>query len=499
MGNKPGVELKRAKRGKETGPAVQEDTDGVGAGGATSSADSDPAVEAGTAPVPISEPAVVASPPKLDVGSLAEPLRSLPVTYEEQAYVEEHFTSKTTGVTAEDFELLKVIGKGSFGKVMQVKKKDTHKIYAMKVLKKAQLVKRKQVAHTKTERKVLEDISNPFIVSLRFAFQTDTKLYMILDYFTGGELFFHLKNGGRFTEERARFYAAEIAIALQCLHDHEIVYRDLKPENVLLDEEGHIRLTDFGLSKENVSTTKLTHTFCGTPEYLAPEVIHGQGYGTPVDWWSLGTLLYEMLTGLPPFYNQNLHVMYEKIISGKLTFPSHLSPEARSLLTGLLERNPKLRLGTRSGLEEIKRHPFFAVYDFDKLYRKEIRPPFKPETTEGKLDTTNIDDEFKKETPKDTPVMASTLRSRVNFPNFTFAAPESALADHELNLGDSDDEDLSYGLDGSDGSGAARRIEPGALSGGAFRRTYLSPITQKDLASSSPVDHSAPLRSALGP
>jgi serum/glucocorticoid-regulated kinase 2 len=191
--------------------------------------------------------------------------------------------------------------------------KDTGKIFAMKVLKKAQLVARKQVAHTKTERKVLEDISHPFVCNLKYAFQTDTKLYMVFDFFNGGELFFHLKANGRFQEERAKYYAAEIVCALECLHQHTIVYRDLKPENVLLDADGHIRLVDFGLSKEGITKTNLTHTFCGTPEYLAPETIRGEGYGLPVDWWSLGTLLYEMLTGLPPFYNQNLHVMYEKV------------------------------------------------------------------------------------------------------------------------------------------------------------------------------------------
>lgn len=374
-----------------------------------------------------------------EMASLDKPLRSLPITKEDEAAFERDY-ARGKGLTVDDFDLLKVVGKGSFGKVMQVKKRDSNKIYAMKVLKKQQLIKRKQVAHTKTERKVLEEIDNPFIVALRFAFQTDTKLYMVLDYFMGGELFYHLKNGGRFTEERGRFYAAEIALALQCLHDQTIVYRDLKPENVLLDEEGHIRLTDFGLSKEGVSNTKLTHTFCGTPEYLAPEVIHGQGYGTAVDWWSLGTLLFEMLTGLPPFYNQNLHVMYEKIVRGKLTFPAYLSSSARSVLTGLLTRDPKLRLGARGGIEDLKRHPFFDGLDWDKLYRKEIIPPFKPAVTEGKMDTSYVDEEFKKETPKDTPDVASnTLRQKVKFENFTFAGPESNL-------------DRSGGLDASPSS-----------------------------------------------
>jgi len=328
-------------------------------------------------------------------------------------------------LTIDDFELLKVIGKGSFGKVMQVRKKDSGKIYAMKVLKKQQLVARKQVDHTKTERKVLEEIDNPFIVSLRFAFQNETKLYMVLDFFTGGELFFHLKNAGRFSEQLAKFYAAEITLALECLHSNAIVYRDLKPENVLLDEDGHVKLTDFGLSKESISGKVLTHTFCGTPEYLAPEVIHGGGYGTPVDWWSLGTLLYEMLTGLPPFYNQNLHVMYEKIIRAKLHFPSYLSPNAKAILKTLLDRNPKTRLGTAKGAAEVKKHPFFESINWDKLSKKEVTPPFIPSTT-GKLDTQNVDEEFKKEMPKDTPVVPSTLASKAQFPDFTYAGRESS-------------------------------------------------------------------------
>lgn len=330
----------------------------------------------------------------------------------------------------DDFQLLKVVGKGSFGKVMQVRKKDTGAIYAMKVLKKEQLVKRKQVAHTQTERKVLESIEHPFVVSLRFAFQTDTKLYMILDYFTGGELFFHLKSHGRFPEERAKFYAAEIVLALECLHKNDIVYRDLKPENVLLDDEGHIRLTDFGLSKDSVSSNQLTHTFCGTPEYLAPEVIHGAGYGQGVDWWSLGTLLYEMLTGLPPFFNHNLHVMYEKIIRAKLTFPAYLSQDARSVLAALLERSPKKRLGAGTDdAESIKRHPFFSSIDWDLLYNKKMTPPFKPTIVDGAEDVTNVDEEFKNELPKDTPMQPSTLRSKVDFPDFTYVAGADDMLD----------------------------------------------------------------------
>ena len=323
---------------------------------------------------------------------------------------------------------------------MQVKKKDTGTIYAMKVLKKQHLVQRKQVAHTQTERRVLENIEHPFIVSLRYAFQTPEKLYIILDYFTGGELFFHLKSTGRFPEKRAKFYAAEIALAIQCLHENSIIYRDLKPENVLLDEEGHIKLTDFGLSKESITSAAVTHTFCGTPEYLAPEVIHGSGYGKPVDWWSLGTLLYEMLTGLPPFYNQNLHVMYEKIIRAKLVFPDYLSDNARSLLRGLLTRDPKKRLGSGpNGANEVLQHPFFSSIDLDAMMRREVDPPFKPKVTEGKMDTGNVDEEFTSERPKDTPVNPSRM-GKVNFPDFTYVAAQSHMPENDVLEPADDDE-----------------------------------------------------------
>jgi len=305
--------------------------------------------------------------------------------------------------------LLQVVGKGSFGKVMQVRKRDTGKVYAMKVLKKGQLNVRKQVAHTQTERKVLEEIDHPFVVSLRFAFQTSDKLYMILDYFTGGELFFHLKTGGAFSDARAKFYAAEMTSALECLHNHGIIYRDLKPENVLLDSEGHIKLTDFGLSKDSIVGNQLTHTFCGTPEYLAPEVIHGTPYGKAVDWWSLGTLTYEMLTGLPPFYNENLHIMYERIMKARLEFPSYLSYNACHWLAGLLDRNPKSRLGTK-GAHEVKNHPWFSDIDWDQLNQRKVTPPFKP------APTPNFDVEFQQEKPEDTP----PTTDEQHYSNFTF-------------------------------------------------------------------------------
>jgi len=331
------------------------------------------------------------------------------------------FSKNKQIVTKDDFELLTVIGKGSFGKVMQVRKKDDGKIYAMKVLRKDTIIARKQVSHTKSEKNILMKIQHPFIVNLNYAFQTKDKLYMILDYINGGELFFHLKKEGRFAENRVKLYAAEIASALDHLHNLDIVYRDLKPENILLDAEGHICITDFGLSKQ-IETTEGTHTFCGTPEYLAPEVLKGQGHGTPVDWWSLGTLLFEMLTGLPPFYAQNVNVMYTKILSGELRFPSYISDNAKSLLEGLLTRDPEKRLGSNGGTD-VKHHPWFGDIDWDKLVRKEIDPPFKPKVRSAD-DTSQIDPTFTRERAIDSVPDPSVLSDSVqgNFEGFTYVA-----------------------------------------------------------------------------
>jgi len=201
-------------------------------------------------------------------------------------------------VTLDAFHLIRVIGKGSFGKVILVRRKVDNTLYAMKVLQKLNIMKRNQVEHTKTERSVLGRIDHPFIVGMKFAFQSHDKLYFVLDYCAGGELFFHLGKEGKFSEERSRLYAAEIALGLQYLHGFDVIYRDLKPENVLLTHDGHIRLTDFGLSKEGIShNIHGTNSFCGTPEYLAPEILNRSGHGRGVDWWSLGALLYEMLCG----------------------------------------------------------------------------------------------------------------------------------------------------------------------------------------------------------
>ncbi|KAF2000078.1 kinase-like protein [Amniculicola lignicola CBS 123094] len=298
----------------------------------------------------------------------------------------------------EDFEILKLIGKGTFGQVFQVRKRDTRRIYAMKVLSKKVIVQKKEVAHTLGERNILVRTAmadSAFIVGLKFSFQTPTDLYLVTDYMSGGELFWHLQREGRFNEARAKFYIAELILALQHLHDHDIVYRDLKPENILLDANGHIALCDFGLSKANLTENATTNTFCGTTEYLAPEVLLDEhGYTKMVDFWSLGVLVFEMCCGWSPFYAEDTQQMYKNIAFGKVRFPRDaLSTEGRNFVKGLLNRNPKHRLGATRDAEELKAHPFFADIDWDALAKKNVVPPFKPKL-KGELDVSNFDPEF---------------------------------------------------------------------------------------------------------
>lgn len=329
-------------------------------------------------------------------------------------------------LSIETFELLKVIGKGSFGKVMQVRKRDTSRIYALKIIRKAHIISRSEVTHTLAERTVLAQVNSPFIVPLKFSFQSPDKLYLGLAFVNGGELFLHLQREGRFSEGRSRFYAAELFCALEHLHSFNVIYRDLKPENILLDYTGHIALCDFGLCKLNMGDKETTHTFCGTPEYLAPELLLGNGYTKSVDWWTLGVLLYEMLTGLPPFYSEDVNEMYRKILHEPLMFPPDVRPDARDLLTRLLRRNPYERLGYGAhGAAEIKNHPFFTKHlDWNQLLAKKVQPPYKPGVASA-FDTSNFDPEFTNEPALDSVVDDSHMISAAvqeQFAGFSYNA-----------------------------------------------------------------------------
>jgi serine/threonine-protein kinase Psk1 len=300
-------------------------------------------------------------------------------------------------MTADDFEPLRCLGKGAYGTVLLVKQRKTGRLYAQKQFKKASLVvQKKLIQQTKTERQILETVNrHPFVVKLYYAFQDQEKLYLILEYGQGGELFHHLASSRIFPEATAAFYLAEMVLALSHLHDTVgVVYRDLKPENILLDAEGHLLLTDFGLSKVAVDQEQC-NSFLGTTEYMAPEVIEGQPYGKAVDWWSFGALAVDFLTGSPPFRGANRAAIQRNICKQELNLPYYVTPDARSLITRLLQKKPRKRLGSNMprDLDVIKRHRFFRKIDWRALAAREVEPPIQPLITDPEL-AENFDPEF---------------------------------------------------------------------------------------------------------
>ena len=306
-----------------------------------------------------------------------------------------HKTIKT--VSLEDFKIMKILGRGSFGKVSLVQYKATGEYYAMKSLKKDVLLDQDQVESTILEKKILQSLDHPFLVGMIFCFQTVERIYFVMPFIRGGELFQHLRVSKFFNEEKVRFYAASIGLALDYLHSKGIIYRDIKPENILIGEDGYLKLIDFGMAKIVKNDEKAT-SFCGTPEYLAPEIITGEGHNRAADWWSYGILIFEMLCGIPPFYCDNNEKMYELIMHADLRFPKKIpiSDNAKDLLKKLLVKKQNNRLGAQNGFTEIRVHSFFSGFNFDALLAKKLQPPFIP-TLSGKLDVGNFDEEFTSE------------------------------------------------------------------------------------------------------
>ena len=345
-------------------------------------------------------------------------------------------------VGMKDFELLKVLGTGAYGKVFLVRKvggTDAGKLYAMKVLKKASIVqKTKTTEHTKTERQVLEAIrQSPFLVTLHYAFQTEAKLHLILDYVNGGEMFTHLYQREHFREDEVRIYIGEIVLALETLHKLGIIYRDIKLENILLDCDGHVVLTDFGLSKEFLphEKTHRAYSFCGTIEYMAPEVVRGgsTGHDFAVDWWSLGVLTYELLTGASPFTvdgeKNSQSEISKRIQKSNPPIPKSFSHDVKDLILRLLTKDPMSRMGA-TGAAEIKKHPFFRKLNWDDLAERKVKAPFAPKI-HNELDTSNFSDEFTNMVPADSPAVVP-LKSENIFRGYTYVAPSILFSENQI-------------------------------------------------------------------
>lgn len=334
-------------------------------------------------------------------------------------------------VTFENFEFIKMLGKGTFGKVILCREKVAKKLFAIKILRKDVIIKKDEVDHTLTENHVLQITNHPFLISLKCSFQTGDRLCFVMEYVNGGELFFHLSKEKFFSEDRTRFYGAEIIDAIGYLHKNGIVYRDLKLENLLLDKDGHIKIADFGLCKEDITFGRTTKTFCGTPEYLAPEVLEDTDYGLAVDWWGVGVVMYEMMVGRLPFYNRDHDTLFELIVMQEVKFPQTLSSDAKDLLGGLLRKDPRKRLGGGPhDAKEVKEHRFFRTINWTDLVLKKITPPFKPQV-ESDTDTRYFDTVFTGEsvelTPPDKDPMDDITEPVPEFLGFTYEGLSSTL------------------------------------------------------------------------
>uniref|UniRef100_A0A1B6L1S0 Protein kinase C n=1 Tax=Graphocephala atropunctata TaxID=36148 RepID=A0A1B6L1S0_9HEMI len=346
-------------------------------------------------------------------------------TDDDKKQLEERRAEGVRRLGVDDFHFIKVLGKGSFGKVMLAEKKGSDEVYAVKVLKKDVIIQDDDVDCTMTEKRILAlAAKHPFLTALHSCFQTNDRLFFVMEYVNGGDLMFQIQRARKFDEPRARFYAAEVTLALQFLHKHGVVYRDLKLDNILLDNEGHCKLADFGMCKEGIFDGVTTTTFCGTPDYIAPEILQELDYGPSVDWWALGVLMYEMMAGQPPFEADNEDDLFESILHDDVLYPVWLTKDAVSILKGFMTKNPVKRLGcVGSGNPEaaIRAHAFFKEMDWDALESRKVKPPFKPKI-KNKKDALNFDAEFTKEEPVLTPVNADVVRSinQEEFRGFSF-------------------------------------------------------------------------------
>jgi serine/threonine protein kinase len=298
--------------------------------------------------------------------------------------------------TFKDFDLRPTVGTGTFGRVRVVKIKGNsdRTPMALKIMKKSEVIRLKQVEHIKAETSILKEVEHPFIVNLLAHFQDEKRLFLLLEFINGGELFSHLRMEGRLPDPEAQFYSAEIVLAFAYLHSKNIIYRDLKPENLLIDSAGHMKVTDFGFAK---IVEDRTWTLCGTPEYLAPEIIQSKGHGKAVDWWALGILIFEMLAGYPPFYDENPFGIYQKVLAGKVDFPKHFDIKAKDLIKRLLTADKAKRFGClRGGAEDIQKHKWYKSVNWDDVLNRRCTPTYVPKVKA--MDDTSMFDRYPEST-----------------------------------------------------------------------------------------------------
>ncbi|KAH9942916.1 hypothetical protein B0H21DRAFT_749515 [Amylocystis lapponica] len=362
-------------------------------------------------------------------GRLIAPDRqaSLPPTPQQQVQSQQQYRppARKRKVGLDDFNFLAVLGKGNFGKVMLAEEKTSSNLYAIKVLKKEFIIDNDEVESTRSEKRVFLAAArerHPFLLGLHSCFQTETRVYFVMEYVSGGDLMLHIQRK-QFSLRQAKFYASEVLLALEYFHANGIIYRDLKLDNILLTLDGHVKVADYGLCKEEIWFGSTTSTFCGTPEFMAPEILLEQRYGRAVDWWAFGVLMYEMLLGQSPFRGDDEDEIFDAILEDEPLYPITMPRDAVSVLQKLLTRDPARRLGSgKADAEEIKRHPFFKDVNFDDVMAKRIPPPYFP-TINGTADTSNFDEEFTKEQPTLTPVHAQlSSRDQAEFNGFSWVA-----------------------------------------------------------------------------